>query len=181
MDLALNFLPLVAFLVAYRIGGIYAATAVLMAAMVLLAGIDWLRRRRISPMHGLSTVLVLVFGTATLVLHDPRFLKWKPTIFLWLLAAGFLGSQFIGRAPLIQRMLEAAVPGAERVARRDWLRLNSAWVVAYGLLGAANIYVAYHASESSWVNFKVIGLTVATMGLAVWQAIWLQKRVAQSP
>ena len=37
-------------------------------------------------MHALSTVLVLVFGGATLVLHDPRFLKIKPTLLLWLMA-----------------------------------------------------------------------------------------------
>jgi hypothetical protein len=29
------------------------------------------------------------------------------------------------------------------------------------------------------VLFKVLGLTVATMGLAVWQATWLQKRLEQ--
>jgi intracellular septation protein len=179
MHALLNFLPLAAFLIAYLAGGIYMATGVLMAAMLLLALLDWLRTRKVSPMHALSTVLVLVFGTATLVLHDPRFLKWKPSVLLWLLALAFLGSQFVGRAPLVQRMLEQAVPGSERLARSHWLRLNVAWVLAYALLGALNLLVAYNASERTWVWFKVLGLTVATMGLAVWQATWLQKRLEQ--
>lgn len=177
MPALLNLLPLAAFLIAYLAGGIYVATAVLMVAMVLLAAIDWLRTRQVSPMHALTTVLVLVFGTATLALHDPRFLKWKASALLWLLALAFLGSQFAGRAPLVQRMLEPAMPGSERLPRADWLRLNLAWVVAYALLGGLNLLVAYEASERTWVWFKVVGLTVATMGLALWQAAWLQKRL----
>jgi intracellular septation protein len=177
MQAALNFLPLAAFFIAYRVGGIYVATGVLMASMLLLAAIDWLRTRRISTMHAISTALVVVFGTATLLLHDPRFIKWKATALLWLMALAFLGSQFIGRAPFIQRMLEPAMPGSERLARAQWLRLNLAWVVAYGLLGAANLYVAFHASEATWIRFKVFGLTVATAGLAMGQALWLQRRI----
>jgi intracellular septation protein len=107
MQAALNFLPLAAFFLAYRLGGIYVATGALMASMLLLAAVDWLRTRRVSTMHAISTALVLAFGTATLLLHDPRFIKWKATAFLWLMALAFLGSQFIGRAPFIQRIWRA--------------------------------------------------------------------------
>src|SRR5260370_31703301 len=43
----LEFAPLLAFIVAYYVGGLYEATAVLMAAMVLLLAIDYLLQRRI--------------------------------------------------------------------------------------------------------------------------------------
>src|SRR5437016_14544464 len=58
--------PLVAFCATYRLRGLYAATAVLMAAMVLVLALDWLRHRRIPALHALSALLVLVFGAATL-------------------------------------------------------------------------------------------------------------------
>ena len=120
MQATLNFLPLAAFMLAYKFGGIYVATAVLMASMLLLALVDYLRMRRVSPMHAVSTVLVLIFGTATLVLHDPRFLKVKPTLLLWIMALAFLGSQWIGATPLAQRLLEPALPpDAKRLARRS--------------------------------------------------------------
>ncbi len=48
-------------------------------------------------MFGASTALVVAFGTLTLVLHDARFIQWKPTIFLWALALAFLVSAFIGQ------------------------------------------------------------------------------------
>jgi intracellular septation protein len=175
MRALLNFLPLAAFMVAYRLGGIYVATLVLMVAMVLLALADYLHMRRVSAMHALSTVLVLVFGGATLLLHDPRFLKIKPTLLLWLLALAFLASQWIGRATLAQRMLEPALPPGTELPRARWLRINLVWVAAYLLLGALNLYVAHAASEQAWVYFKGFGLTIALAGLAMGQALWLHR------
>lgn len=180
MQNLLNFMPLLAFVVAYKLRDIYFATAVLMAAMVLLCLIEWLRARTISSMQLLSTALVLVFGTATLTLRDPRFLKWKPTIFMWLMAAAFLVSQWSGRTPLAQRMLEPAIPDSNGLPRAIWVRLNLQWIACYLLLGLANWWVAFHASEAAWVNFKVFGLTAALMVFAGTQAWWLSSRTAGS-
>lgn len=175
MQAALNFLPLAAFMLCYKLGGIYVATVALMASMVLLALVDYVRSRHVSGMHALSTVLVLVFGGATLIFHDPRFLKLKPTLLLWLLALAFLGSQWIGRMPLVQRMLEPALPPGASLSRTRWLRVNLVWVAAYVLLGALNLYVAHTASEQTWVYFKGFGLTIALAGLAMGQALWLHR------
>jgi intracellular septation protein len=178
MQAALNFLPLAAFMLAYKLGGIYVATVVLMVAMVLLALLDYLRLRRVSPMHALSTALVLLFGTATLVLHDPRFLKLKPTILLWLMALVFLASQWIGKAPLVQRMLEPALAPGTRIARERWLRINLVWVGAYALLGALNLLVAHAATEQTWVYFKGFGLTIGLAAVALGSGLWLHQRSA---
>ena len=175
MHALLNFLPLAAFVVCYRLGGIYAATVALMVSMVLVALVDYVRSRRVSGLHALSTVLVLVFGGATLAFHDPRFLKVKPTLLLWLLALAFLASQWIGRAPLVQRMLEPALPPGMSLSRARWVRVNLVWVCAYVLLGLLNLYVARAASEQAWVYFKVFGLTIALALLAVGQALWLHR------
>ena len=176
MQAALNLMPLAAFGLAYHYGGIYVATAVLMGAMVLLVVIDYLLQRRVSPMHGFSALLVLVFGTLTLVLHDPRFLQWKPTILLWSMALAFLASQWVGAAPLTQRMFEPALPPEIRLGRSVWIRVNLLWAVAFALLGAANLWVARAASEASWVHFKIYGLTIILLLCSVAQALWLQSR-----
>ena len=175
MRALLNFLPLAAFMLAYKLGGIYVATTVLMIAMVLLALADYLHSRRVSAMHALSTVLVLVFGGATLAFHDPRFLKIKPTLLLWLMALAFLGSQWLGSAPLVQRMLEPALPPGTCLSRARWLRVNLVWVVAFLFLGALNLYVAHTASEQTWVYFKGFGLSIAFAALAMGQALWLHR------
>ena len=175
MQLLLEFFPLIAFLVAYKLAGIYVATATLMGAMLLTLGLSWLRTRRVSAMLGASTALVLIFGTATLMLRDIRFIQWKPSIFLWLLALAFFVSGFVGKQTLAQRLLQPTL-GESELQRHDWMKLNYAWV-AYGLVvGAVNLFVAYHASESTWVNVKGYGLPASMFVFLLAQIFWLQWR-----
>jgi intracellular septation protein len=176
MQALFDLAPLVAFFVAYYLGGIYVATAVLMIAMLALLLVDLLRLRRIPPLHLLSALLVLTLGAATLILRDPRFLKWKPTVFLWLVALASLLSPWVGRTPLAQRLLAPMVSRSENLPRRTWLKLNLLWVAFYAALGGVNLWVADSASERTWVNFKVFGLSAAFVLFAIAQALWLAAR-----
>jgi len=177
MQPLLEFAPLVAFLAAYHAAGLYAATAVLMASMLLLLAIDYALNRRIPPMHSLSAVLVLLFGGATLLLHNQRFIQWKPTVFFWLAGVAFAASFWIGRQTLVQRLIGAALGGEDgRVPGATWKRLNALWIAFYLVLGALNLLVAFNASERAWVNFKVFGLTAITLVFVTVQVIWLTRR-----
>jgi intracellular septation protein len=175
MQALLEFSPLLAFMAAYYLRDLYFATGVLMVAMLALLAVDYLLTRRIPRMHLLSTILVLVFGAATLILRNAQFIQWKPTIFMWIVAVAFLLSGLAGREPLAQRFLRSAA-GEQELPRALWLRLNTLWVVFYALAGLANILVARTLSERTWVNFKVIGLTAATLVFVVLQALWLARR-----
>jgi len=179
MHTLIELAPLAAFLLAYKLRGIYVATAVLMASMLVLLLVDWVRLRRLPPLHMLSAALVLLLGGATLILRDTRFLKWKPTIFLWLVGATAVGSIWIGRMPLAQRLLQPLIARSEQLPRRIWLALNWLWAGFYLLLGGANLVVAHLASERVWVYFKVFGLSAAFMVFAMAQGAWLAAR-AQS-
>lgn len=176
MQAVIDLLPVAAFLVAYYLAGIYLATAVLMIAMLLLLLLDLVRLRRVPAMHALSAGLVFVLGGATLILRDPRFLKWKPTVFLWLVAVSALASGWFSRIPLAQRLLQPIVAHSEALPRALWLRLNWLWVAFYAALGVINLWIAYHRSERTWVNFKFFGLTAAFALFAMAQAAWLASR-----
>src|SRR2546429_3999270 len=165
--------PLVAFFAAYRLRDLYAATAVLMAAMVLVLAVDWLRHRRIPALHALSAVLVLVFGSATLLLHNRLFIQWKPTVLFWALGLAFLASSRIGERTLTERLLAPALGERVRASPAQWQRLNLSSGVLYALLGALNLVVAYNASERAWVNFKMFGLTLLTFAGITLQLLWL--------
>jgi intracellular septation protein len=173
--------PLAAFLLAYWLRGIYVATAVLMAAMVALLLVDWVRLRRLPPLHLISALLVLLLGGATLLLRDTRFLKWKPTIFLWLVSLAAIVSVWVGPRPLAQRLLQPLVTRSEQLPRRAWLTLNWLWAGFYLLLGAANLVVADYASERVWVYFKVFGLSAAFLVFAMGQGAWLAARTESLP
>ena len=176
MQLLLELLPLAAFLVAYKFfGGIYVATATLMVGMTLSLVVMWLRARKLPAMFAASTALVVLFGAATLILRNARFIQWKPSIFLWLMAIAFLVSAFVGAQPLAQRMLQPAL-GDATLPRRDWLKLNHAWV-AFGLLtGAANLLLAYNVSEEQWVKLKVFGLSGVMFVFVIAQTAWVYRR-----
>ncbi len=176
MQLLFEFAPLLAFFVAYRIGGIYAATATLMLAMLLLVAVDLVRLGRVPPMHLLSAVLVLVLGGITLVLRDTRFLKWKPTLFLWGVALVAIGSRWIGARPLAQRSMQPLIPGSELLPRSVWINLTWIWAAFCAVLGAANLGIAFTAPEATWVHFKVFGLTAAIMLFSMAQAVWISSR-----
>jgi intracellular septation protein len=178
MQLLLEYLPLAAFGIAWKFFGIYVATATLMVAMTISVLLLRLRSGRFPPMLTASTVLVVVFGAATLILRDIRFIQWKPSIFLWLLAIAFLISAFVGREPLAQKLMQSAL-GDVSVARSDWMKVNAAWVVFGLLAGIGNLLVAYNTSEATWVKAKVFGLTGAMMLFVVGQALWLNSRIRQ--
>jgi intracellular septation protein len=178
MQQLFEFAPLVIFGIAYYAAGLYVATAALMVAMALLLALDYARTRRVPPMHALSAGLVLVFGAATLALHNRRFIQWKPTVFFWLASVAFLVSFWIGKQPLVQRLLSAALPGEVHVAAPVWRRLNWLWIGFYALLGVLNLIVAFNASERAWVNFKIFGLTAATFVFIGAQIVWLSRHTA---
>src|SRR5262245_36573468 len=152
MQLLFEFLPIVAFFIAYKFGGIFVATAVLIAATVVQAGIQWIRHRKISPMMLASAGLVLVFGGITLALKGPTFIKWKPTLLYWLFAIALIASRFIGDKPLIERALGEAIT----VDRAHCNRANTWYAIVFAALGAVNLYVAHHYSEETWVYFKFV-------------------------
>lgn len=176
MQQILDFAPLVVFLAGYYLKGMYVATGALMVAMVLLLAVDWLLLRRVPTMHWVSALLVLLFGTATLLLHDQRFIQWKPTVFFWLVSLALLGSRWIGERPLVERMLAPALGADARLPRRTWQGINLLWVAFYAVLGVLNIVVAFNASEKAWVNFKVFGLTALTFVFIAAQLPWMLKR-----
>ena len=179
MQALLEFAPLLAFIIAYYVGGLYTATAVLMVAMLALLAVDYLLQRRIPPMHALSAILVFVLGAATLLFHDKHFIQVKPTALFWLAGVAFLASYWIGERTLTERLLSAALQDQVRVPQSVWRRLNALWVVFYALLGGLNLVLAYYASEKVWVNFKVFGLTILTLVFVGSQVIWLTRRSEQ--
>lgn len=176
MNQLLEWLPLLAFFAVYKLFGIYWATAALMFFCVLQLLVHRWRTGKFKTMHIVIASLAIVLGSATLALHDPRFIQWKPTVLLALAAAAFLGSMFVSKQPLAQRVLEGVFNEPLRISPRAWLLINSLWAGWLALLAAANIYVAWNFAENVWVNFKMFGITLALMAFMFPQVLWLSSK-----
>jgi intracellular septation protein len=177
MNQLLELSPLILFLVAYKLWGIYTATGVLMAAVVAVLIVHRLRTGKFKTMHVVTAAVVMGLGSLTLLLHDARFIQWKPTVLLGLTAGAFLASMVIGKQPLVRRMFEGVFTEPLDVSRHAWLVINAMWAGWFAALAVLNIYVAHHFPESTWVNFKVYGITPATMLFMIPQVLWLSSKI----
>jgi intracellular septation protein len=176
MQFLIDLLPVIAFFIAYKMAGIYVATAVLIVGVLAQTAVAWIRHRKVSGMLLTSAALVLVFGGLTLLVHDATFIKWKPTIVNWLFAAAFLASQFLRGPSIIQRMLGENVT----LEADDWKRLNLMWVAFFAVSGVLNLWVAYNFDEATWVNFKLFGLMGLTLVFALLQGLWIARKAEHS-
>jgi intracellular septation protein len=173
MQQVIEFAPWVVFFLVYKFaGGLYPATAALMVAMVLLLVYDWLTTRKVPQMHLILAILVWVFGAATLILRDVRFLQWKASIFYWLAGLVFAGSVWIGKQSLLERLLGKSLPEGVSLPAASWRNASLLMGAFYVLLGVANIWIALNRSESDWVMFKVwiagpVGI-VFTLAVVLW-------------
>lgn len=173
MKFLFDFFPVLLFFIAYKTSDIYVATVVAILAGVAQVGYTWLKNRRIENTHMITLALLVVMGGATLYLQDETFIKWKPTVVNWLFALAFLGSQFVGKKPIIERMLGATVTLPSQV----WLRLNWSWVAFFSAMGAANLYVVYTFDTDTWVNFKLFGMLALTFGFVLIQGFFIARHI----
>ena len=150
---------------------IYVATAVAIAAAFVQTVGYWFKHRRFEKMHLVTFGLLAFFGGLTLILKDPVFIKWKPTVINWLFAVVFTGSIWIGKKPMIERMMSHAI----QVDQPIWNRLNWAWVLFFISMGAINLYVAFNYDEATWVNFKLFGMMGLTFVFVIGQALYLSR------
>ena len=88
-----------------------------------------------------------------------------------LFALVFLGSHFIGERTIVERLMSQAMQAPPLV----WRRLNLAWIAYFVVLGGTNLYVAYHYSEATWVDFKLFGWLGLTIAFVLLQAVYLAR------
>jgi intracellular septation protein len=173
MKFLFDLFPVILFFVAFKFAGIYAATAIAIAATFAQIGWLKLRKKRVDTMMWVSLAIIVVFGGATLLLHDETFIKWKPTVLYWLFGASLAGSEALFGRNLIRAMLSEQV----QLPALAWKRLNWSWAGFFALMGAANLYVAFNFSTDAWVNFKLFGGMGLMFLFVVLQALFLSRYV----
>jgi intracellular septation protein A len=176
MKLLFDLFPVILFFIAFKLYGIYVATAVAIVASILQVAYVYAKNKRVEKMHIITLALIIILGGATLIFQDEAFIKWKPTVVNWGFALIFLGSHFIGQKPIIRRMMDQAISLPDRV----WLNLSYMWIVFFIFSGIANIYVAYQYDTDTWVNFKLFGLMGLTLVFIIVQGIYISRYIKET-
>jgi intracellular septation protein len=176
MQLLADYFPLILFFVAFKLYGIFVATAVAIAASIVqIAWFRW-KRGRVAAVHWVSLVVIVVFGGATLLLQDETFIKWKPTVLYAMFGLILAGA----RVAFGRNLLAHLLPGIE-LPERVWSQLTWAWIGFFAAMAVANWYIAFHYSTETWVAFKVWGGIGLFLAFALLQALWLARHMPEQP
>lgn len=173
VNLAVDYGPLLVFFLAYRyfkrdagdaglaeVVAVTKGTASFMAATVVALIVSKLRLGRISPMLWLSTVLILGFGTLTVLLGDPFWIQVKPTA-IYLLFSGVLFAGLARGKAMLRYLLEAAFDGLNE---EGWLKLSRNWAFFFLFLAGLNEVLRYFFNAANgnfeiWLQAKLWGVT----------------------
>ncbi|KAF0200903.1 MAG: intracellular septation [Gallionellaceae bacterium] len=175
MKILFDLFPVILFFLVFKLFGVYAATASAIAAT--FAQVAWVKYRhgKVDTMLWVSLGIIVVFGGATLFLHDETFIKWKPTVLYWFFASALLSSRALFGKNIMRELLQEKMPLPDPV----WQQLNLAWAGFFAVLGIVNLYVAFNYSLDAWVNFKLFGATSMMLVFILLQAAMLAKYVEE--
>ncbi|MGK5011845.1 septation protein A [Janthinobacterium sp. MDB2-8] len=207
MKFLFDLFPLIAFFAAFKLGGMYEAVthdfvqqylsgfvsgglikadqapwilATLVGIVATACQVSYLllRGRKVDGMLWLSLFIFVVFGGASIYLHDDFFLKWKPTLIYWLSGLALLIAHVGFKKNLIRKTMEAQVQLPDAV----WNQLLAAWIIFFGAIGALNLFVAfvlYKGDMAAWVSFKAFGATGIFFAFIVAQTLFLAKHIKE--
>ena len=162
LSLALDYGPLLAFFIGYKLLGVYQGTAVFMAVIAAALVVSRWKLGRISPMLWLSAVLVIGFGGLTIWFHDPKFIQIKPTIVYALLASLLFGGLLMGRS-LLRYVLEVGYKG---VSDTGWRKLSRNWAWFFVVMALLNETLRATLTFDGWMTAKVWGVSILSIVFA---------------
>jgi intracellular septation protein len=146
------------------------ATAVFMVAMVASLVLSWLLLKRIAIMPLVTGIVVLIFGTLTLLLQDDTFIKMKPTIVNGLFGGTLLGGLLFG-----QSLLRYVFGDVYKLKPKGWMVLTIRWGIFFFVLAVLNEIIWRNFDTDAWVAFKVWGIMPLTIVFSMFQLPVLSK------
>ncbi len=167
--------PLLVFFVANAKGNLFIATGAFMVAVIIAMIASYVVTKHVPIMTIVTAIVVVVFGTLTLILHDETFIKMKPTI-VYMLFASVLGGGLLFGKSFIQIMFDQMF----NLTAQGWRILTMRWAVWFFAMAVLNEIIWRTQTTEFWVAFKVFGMVPLTMIFAVTQ-MPLVKRYSEPP
>ena len=152
-------LPLGLFFITYLFYGFIPATQVLVFTTAMIFLSSYIKSPKPLKSYA-SHLLVIGLGGLSLFTQNPMFLVWKPTVMYLITALAILGSQFIYKQSLIEKLFNKAeiTPTAY-----PWSKLDTIISGVFVLLAIINIQVYQYLGLERWVQFKFLSLILVTI------------------
>ena len=173
MKFLVDFIPIVVFFAVFKWLGIYAATGAAIAAVFIHVFVLLVLRKKVSSLLWANFGLIVIFGGATIYLHNEWFIKIKPTVLYLLLAAVF----FISERFFNKNLFKTLAADSVQIGDDVWKFISNSWIIFFVVMAIINLLVAYFTSTETWVNFKLFGFLGATLLFAVFQAVFISRKI----
>lgn len=170
MKLLFDFFPVILFFAAYKFADIYVATGVAIVATIAQIGWCLWRREKVKPVQWIALAFILIFGGATILLHDEFYIKIK-----WTLFYGLMGLTILGAVAMRKNPLKSVLGQEMELPDHVWRKLSMAWGCFFLLLAVLNQYFASTLSLDAWVKVKVFGGSALSFVFVIAQAFWMAK------
>jgi intracellular septation protein len=162
---AVDYGGLVVFLIGYLITrDLVQATWWLVAGSAAALVLGFAVERRVAPMPLIAGGAALLFGALTLVFHDPRFIKVKPTVMNLLFGLVLLGGLALKRNPLRMLMGEAL-----NMSENVWKTFTLRYGIFFLCVAVLNEIVWRTQPDGVWVFFRFPGLILLTLAFSLSQ------------
>ncbi len=162
---AVDYGGLVAFLIGFLVTrNVVLATWWLVGGSAIALILGFAAERRVAPMPLVAGGAALIFGTLTLIFHDPRFIKMKPTFMNIAFASFLLGGALLKRNPLKAFMGEALV-----MTDKAWRSLTWRYGAFFLFVAVLNEVVWRTQADGVWVIFRFPGLLLLTLAFSLSQ------------
>lgn len=172
MKLLLDFLSLFLFFLTYYITkDIKTATIVCLIAGIIQAGLIWAKYKKLDPIQAFSLGAIVLFGGATIILNNPIYIKWKPTLIYWFMVLLFTFG-LIFKKNFIQLVLSNKI----KLDPKDWNKITISWSIFFLLLGIINLFIVYNFNDEVWVAFKTFGVMGLMVTFTIFQAIYIHNK-----
>jgi intracellular septation protein len=162
--------PMIVFLLVFLASkNIYLATGVGIGLSALLIGWLLARNAPIGMLQWAGLSLIAVFGAATLLTGDPRFVMFKPT-----------GINLVLGAVMLKRgWMERYAPENIRDLARPMLNVfGYVWSGLMFFTAALNLILVFMVDPTTWAKFNLIFPPISIIGLFVIQNVFMRTRAS---
>lgn len=150
-SVTIEFGPVVIFFVIARQYGIFAGTASLVATTILALLWSLIRDNRIPLFSLISSAFVLLFGSATLIWHDPYWVVLEYTLYNGLFGIVLLLGYLYGHG-----LLKQLFGTMFHITDDGWKILSIRWSFFFLLVAFGNEFIWRMYGEGPWVHYRLL-------------------------
>ena len=166
-------LTLLLFILAYYFFDIYVATASLMLCTTAECGWHYWQTRQITFRQSLLLPAVWLLGSATLLLRDPRFIMFKPTLVYSAMALLLWVPRLRGTSSHFAAMAQQVIAAPSAILQK----LELQCIAFLFFLAAINTGASILLSTNHWLQLKLFGFPCLTMMLFMLQYLYYRPHI----